>query len=110
MTPPSALRRALLCLTALSVTLPALPAAAQSARCAPRPQLLEMLEGRLGESRRAIGLTSSASVMELYASDASGRWSLVVTLPSGLSCLVGAGTGFETEIAPASGLPTRAPT
>lgn len=81
-------------------------ASAQSARCAPRAQVLDLLEGRQGESRRAIGLTSSASVMELFASEVSGRWSLVVTLPSGLSCLVGSGTGFESQPTPARGAPT----
>ena len=100
------IRPAVLVLPALALATTAPPAEAQSGRCAPRAQVLEMLEGRFGETRRAIGLTSSASVMELYASDDSGRWSLVVTLPSGLSCLVGAGTGFETELAPVAGAPT----
>ena len=101
-------RPAVPCILILALTLPFLasPAGAQQPRCAPRAQVLDLLQGRFGETRRAIGLTSGASVMELYASDASGRWSLVVTLPSGMSCLVGAGTGFEAEFAPASGAPT----
>ncbi len=82
------------------------PADAQQTRCAPRAQVLEMIQGRFGETRRAIGLTSGASVMELYASDSTGGWSLVVTHPSGMSCLVGAGTGFEVDDRVAQGAPT----
>ena len=84
------------------------PASAQAGgpRCAPRAQVVDMLQGRSGETRRAIGLTSGAAVMELYASDTGGRWSLVLTMPNGLSCLIGAGTGFEAEMAAIDGAPT----
>ena len=85
----------------LTGCLAALPALAQSSgqgpRCAPRAQVLDLVETRLSESRRAIGLTSAQTVMELYASDETGSWTLVVTLPSGLSCLVATGRGFEAE-------------
>ncbi len=87
-----ALLVAALCLTAAPPV-----AAQQQARCAPRAQVMDLIEGRRGETRRAIGLTSNASVMELYASEATGGWTLVVTLPSGMTCLLGAGTGFEVE-------------
>ncbi|MGY6632272.1 MAG: hypothetical protein ACXIU8_00795 [Alkalilacustris sp.] len=100
-------RIAVLSVLAAAQLVAASPAAAQSGpRCAPRPQVLDMIEGRNGETRRAIGLTSGASVMELYASDNSGRWTLVLTMPSGLSCLIGAGTGFEAEFAAIAGAPT----
>ena len=82
------------------------PVDAQQARCAPRAQLLDLVQSRKGETRRAIGLTNGASVMELYASETTGGWSLVVTHPSGMSCLVGAGTGFEVDDRVALGAPT----
>jgi hypothetical protein len=84
---------------------PALPADAQQARCAPRAQVLDMLEKRFGETRRAIGLTSSSAVMELYASDENGSWTVLVTLPNGMACLVGVGTGFEVLEVPVRGAP-----
>ena len=100
-------------LLAVACTLPllaaALPAAAQQqARCAPRAQVLDLIQSRHDETRRAIGLTGSQTVMELYASEASGSWSILVTLPNGLSCLVAVGTGFEADAAPAAlrGAPT----
>lgn len=94
-----------LCALALSLTA-APPVDAQTARCAPRAQVMDLITGRQGETRRAIGLTNGASVMELYASEATGGWSLVVTHPSGMSCLVGTGTGFEADDRLALGAPT----
>lgn len=93
------------CLVPLLVA--ALPAAAQQQpRCAPRAQVLDVIESRFRESRRAIGLTGSQTVMELYASEGSGSWTILVTLPNGLTCLVAVGTGFEAEAAAAAGAPT----
>jgi hypothetical protein len=94
---------------ALGLLTAAEPAVAQQqARCAPRAQLLELIENRFAETRRAIGLTASQTVMELYASENSGSWTILVTLPNGMTCLVAAGSGFEAETgpAPARGAPT----
>lgn len=85
--------------TAVAQTPPRTP------QCAPRAEVLELVEGQQGQSRRAIGLSSHMTVMELYASEARGTWTLLVTLPSGLSCLVAAGTDFEASLAPAMGAP-----
>ena len=80
------------------------PADAQQQRCAPRPQMLLLLEERRSETRRAIGLTSAATVMELYASE-TGSWTLVVTMPSGLTCQVASGSDFESLEAALAGAP-----
>lgn len=73
--------------------------------CASRDLVIARLAERFGESRRAIGLASNNQVMEVFASDDSGSWTITVTLPNGLTCLVASGLAFEavTEtIAPAS--------
>ncbi len=102
------MKRTVLALALLTpALLVALPATAQQApRCAPRAQMLDVLEQRFSETRRAIGLTNSHAVMELYASDENGSWTILVTLPNGMTCLVGVGTGYETLTEPARGAPT----
>lgn len=96
-------------LLALAALLPlisiAVPAEAQGQRCAPRAQVIELLSSRHDETRRAIGLTANHTVMELYASDASGSWTLLVTLPNGMTCLVAVGSGFEITETEAAGAP-----
>ena len=54
-----------------------------------------------------IGLARDNTVMELYAAADTGTWTLTVTLPSGLTCLVAAGDNFETtaDTLPAKGDP-----
>ena len=82
--------------------------AAQSApQCAPRDAVLAQLNGKYGETRLGMGLAANNTVMELFASDASGSWTITVTLPDGLTCLVASGQGYETiaEQLPARGDP-----
>lgn len=64
--------------------------------CAERERVIARLEGMFGESRQSIGLGSGGAVMEVYASPDTGTWTIIVTTPRGLTCVVGAGTAFET--------------
>lgn len=63
--------------------------------CAPRERVVTMLAEKYQESRRSIGLATQGRVMEVYASEESGSWSIVVTLPNGVTCLVASGQAFE---------------
>lgn len=76
-------------------------------RCAPHDVVAHQLADLYGETRRTIGLAQDNTVMELYAAEASGTWTLTVTLPNGLTCLVATGTAYETlaEPLPARGDP-----
>ena len=67
----------------------------------------ENLANQFGEVRRSMGLAQDNTVMELFAAAETGTWTLTVTLPSGLTCLVAAGNNFETtnEALPAKGDP-----
>jgi hypothetical protein len=74
-------------------------------QCDTRDRLTALLAERYGETRRAIGLAGQAVVMELFTSDATGTWSITMTLPDGLMCLMASGAGFQTvtEELPARG-------
>lgn len=63
-------------------------------RCAAHDQIQTQLAQQFREAPQAMGLSEDDTVMELYASQA-GTWTLTVTLPSGLTCLVAAGAAFE---------------
>ncbi len=93
--------RAFATLLALVLLIAAGPAAAQRATvCAAREEVIARLADRFGETRRSIGLGANNSVVEVFASEATGTWTIIVTLPDGRSCLVAAGDAFE-EIAEA---------
>jgi hypothetical protein len=74
------------------------PAAqAQDARhCAPRERVIERLASTYGETRRSVGLGANNAVVEVFASDDSGSWTITVTLPSGVTCLVASGQAYES--------------
>lgn len=71
------------------------PAAAQTRQCAERERVVERLAGTYGESRQSIGLAANNQVMEVFANLESGSWTVTVTLPSGMTCLVASGMAFE---------------
>ena len=73
-------------------------------QCADRAQIVERLASHYGESRQSIGLGANNQVVEVFASIETGTWTILVTHPNGLSCLVASGQAYEalTE-APAHG-------
>ena len=68
----------------------------QSNNCAPRQAVLERLADRYGETRQSIGLGANNAVVEVFASSETGTWTITVTLPTGITCLVASGQSFET--------------
>lgn len=75
--------------------------------CAERSFVLNELGVQYRETRRAIGLAANNTMMEMFASNDSGTWTLTVTMPDGTTCLVASGNGFEavTETLSALGDP-----
>jgi hypothetical protein len=82
-------------LTLAMATLAPATEARSSVNCAPRDKVLERLAGTYGETRRAIGLGANNVLIEVFASDESGSWTITQTLPSGLTCLVASGQAYE---------------
>lgn len=64
-------------------------------KCLPREQALELLMVRHGEERQSMGL-ARGGVMEMFASE-GGSWSVVITTPQGLTCLIAAGQSFAGQ-------------
>ncbi|RYI15405.1 MAG: hypothetical protein EON48_11210 [Acetobacteraceae bacterium] len=95
---------------ALSLGLAGMLAAAQIAHGAPqcdtREAVTALLADRYNETRRAIGIAGQSAVMELYAANETGTWSITITLPEGQMCLVASGSNYETVAeTPAKGDP-----
>ncbi|PYG30593.1 hypothetical protein [Pelagimonas varians] len=69
---------------------------AQAAQnCAPRDKVVERLAVKYGETRQSMGLGSNNAMMEVFASPASGSWTITVTMANGVTCLVASGQAFE---------------
>ena len=69
--------------------------AQQNRNRAPREAVVERLANTYGESRQSIGLGEQGMVIETFASADTGTWTITVTTPSGLTCLVASGQSWE---------------
>lgn len=69
--------------------------AAQTLNCAPRDAVLTRLGEAFGETRQSVGLGNNNTIMEVFASEHTGTWSIMITAPGGLTCFVAAGRSFE---------------
>lgn len=74
-------------------------------QCAPRDIVVQRLADKYGESRQSMGLGGNNAMMEVFASEESGSWTITVTLADGTTCLLASGQAFEAmaETLPAKG-------
>jgi len=91
-------------LIAATALLAPLAAQAQGQNCGNRELVVERLTKKYGESRQSIGMAPKGRVVEVFASSETGTWTITVTTPNGITCLVASGQSFEAldePIAPA---------
>lgn len=90
---------------ALNVMTAGAASAQQARNCGPRELVVNRLAEGFGETRQSMGLGANNAVVEVFASPESGTWTITVTSPSGVTCLVASGQAFETvaEALPAKG-------
>lgn len=62
------------------------------ANCALRDVFAARLESKYAETQRSWGLDMDGTVLEFWAAD-SGTWTILRTIPIGISCTIGAGEG-----------------
>jgi hypothetical protein len=79
---------------------------AQGPQCAKRDQVMDLLATKYGETRQGMGVADNSTVMEVFASE-TGSWTITVSSPDGMMCLVASGQGYEAmaDELPAKGDP-----
>jgi hypothetical protein len=92
--------RASIAITLLAAT----PSARAETRqtCADRDKVVQGLEERFGETLRSLGLHRDDGVVEVYSSETTGTWTILVTRPDGKTCLLAAGQLWEQDVTPIS--------
>lgn len=76
--------------------LTAVPASASN--CAQRDMIIERLKSKYSESFAGGGLQSSRtkhSVVEVWTSKETGTFTVILTTPEGLACIVATGTDWQ---------------
>jgi hypothetical protein len=80
----------------------ALPAAAQTVCVTERGDVLKQLSSQFEENPVAMGLATDGSVVEVLAAS-SGSWTILVTKPTGVSCVVASGEAWDHVPPPLKG-------
>ena len=71
----------------------AMPAHAQT--CGERSTLIANLFDRFGETRQSIALDRQNQAVEVFANHESGTWTITVTRPDGVMCMVAEGEAYQ---------------
>lgn len=66
----------------------------QTALCGNRSALLTTLGGRFAEKTVSMGLAGNGTVVEVLSSE-DGTWTILMTAPNGVSCLLAAGDYWQ---------------
>jgi hypothetical protein len=67
---------------------------APSAVCGDRTAVLTTLGGRYAERTEAMGLAGNGTVVEVLSYE-DGTWTIIMTTPNGVSCLLAAGDYWQ---------------
>lgn len=99
--------KTLVALSALTLAF-ASPALAQQRTCGNRAAIVERLDSKYGEQPAGMGLSNSNSMVEVFASEETGTWTILITMPSGQTCLVAAGEYWDAapDLVKNTGQPT----
>lgn len=66
--------------------------------CAPHSEVRQVLSDRFGETRRRVGTNSAGQIIEIFASQHTDSWTLVISFPDGMSCLAASGQNYSDDL------------
>lgn len=90
------MKRLVLAMTAVSISaLLAGPAFGAQNVCGKRADIVARLHDGYQEFNSAMGVATNGGLIELYTSE-KGTWTLMLTQPDGVSCLIAAGNNWES--------------
>ena len=64
--------------------------------CHNATEIAKQLSNKYDEAPVAFGLQSNGNLLQVYASEDKGTWTVVSTSPAGMSCIVAAGKRWES--------------
>jgi hypothetical protein len=70
------------------------PPASAGPPCGRHNELIKTLAERFSERRGGVGLTPEGKMIEIFISE-QGTWTILMSMPTGLSCMVAAGSDWQ---------------
>ena len=91
--------RATLVTAATALLLVAAPVAAPDAAgqqlCKDRKVVVGQLSKQYAEAPVAMGLANNGGLIEILSSGAGKSWTIILTMPNGMTCMIAAGESWE---------------
>lgn len=64
-------------------------------QCNTRDSVISLLASKYKEAPVAVGVTNTGGLVEVLSTGDGNTWTIIVTTPQGMSCLVAAGEGWR---------------
>ena len=90
---------AILCSLAIIST-----ADAQQPLCSTRADITMQLSEKYAEVPVALGVANNGGVMEVLSSPDGTTWTIILTMPDGMSCMIAAGDDWRRRAMPTGGI------
>ncbi len=74
------------------------PEAQAQMACGTRDSVVAKLGDKYGEIRHGGGLAGPTAIFEIWASEATGTWTILKTMPDGSSCIMAVGDGWHDDL------------
>ncbi len=87
--------RRTLVIVATAILLTATPALAEQPQCTNRNVVITHLSKQYSEAPVAMGLANNGGVIEILSSGAGKSWTIILTMPNGMTCMIAAGDSWE---------------
>ena len=82
---------------AIAVFSSAAAAQTQQNQCNTRDSVVSLLGNKYQEAPVAVGVTNTGGLVEVLSTEDGNTWTIIVTTPQGMSCLVAAGEGWRVK-------------
>ena len=74
------------------------PDAQAQMACGTRDSVVAKLGDKYGEVRRGGGLAGPTAIFEIWASEATGTWTILKISPDGMACIMAAGDVWQDDV------------
>lgn len=68
----------------------------QQPACTARADVISHLSKKYSESPVSIGLANNGGVIEILSSKTGTSWTIIITMPNGMACMIAAGENWES--------------
>jgi hypothetical protein len=79
----------------LVLLIPLAPAARAQSACVTHAEMVEHLTQKYAEAQIAIAFTGNGQLIEVFTTGDGATWTIVITTPQGLSCILIAGETWD---------------